>query len=218
MPTFKAVATDNDKFPISVEAEILEEMGVEVVRAVCKTEAEIIETCHDADVILNVAAQMQRPVVEKFEKCRVLIRYGVGLDNVDIPACTEHGIIVAHVPDFCWDEVADTAMTHILATTRKIVKSTNNIKNGVWDRNSLKPIHKFRGSRLGLVSFGNIARAVAEATDAGAISIIGGGDSAAAVDAAGLEDRMTHISTGGGASLEFLQGKNFKAIDILDEA
>ncbi len=63
-----------------------------------------------------------------------------------------------------------------------------------------------------------VARAVADATDAGAITIIGGGDSAAAIDRANLSDRMTHISTGGGASLEFLEGKPFAAIDVLDEA
>ncbi|MEW6357604.1 MAG: C-terminal binding protein [Planctomycetota bacterium] len=172
MPKFKAVATDNDKFPINVEAEILEEMGVEVVRAVCRTEQEIIAACRDADVILNVAAQMTRSVIEKLEKCRVIIRYGVGLDNVDVPACTEHGIIVAHVPDFCWDEVADTAMSHILAVTRKVVKTTNDIRSGVWNRNLVKPIHKYRGSRLGLVSFGNIARAVAKRAKAFGFEVV----------------------------------------------
>jgi phosphoglycerate kinase len=63
-----------------------------------------------------------------------------------------------------------------------------------------------------------IAQAVAEATSAGAVSIIGGGETAAAIDAAGLEQRMSHISTGGGASLEFLEGRPFKAIEILDQA
>jgi 3-phosphoglycerate kinase len=62
-----------------------------------------------------------------------------------------------------------------------------------------------------------IALAVAEATDKGAISIIGGGDSASAVNMLGLEDRISHISTGGGASLEFLEGKKFKCLEILDE-
>lgn len=63
-----------------------------------------------------------------------------------------------------------------------------------------------------------IARALAEATDGGAVSIIGGGDSAAAADVAGVAERITHISTGGGASLEFMEGKPFKTIEILDEA
>lgn len=162
MSQFKVVATDDDKFPINVEAEILAKMGVEVTRTICRSEAEIVAACKDADVVLNVAAQMQRAVLEKLPKCRVIIRYGIGLDNVDVKAATDCGIIVAHVPDFCWDEVADTAMTHLLAVTRKIVRTTNDIRNGVWNRNLVKPIYKFRGSRLGLVSFGNIARAVAK--------------------------------------------------------
>ncbi|MCH7808906.1 MAG: phosphoglycerate kinase, partial [Planctomycetes bacterium] len=63
-----------------------------------------------------------------------------------------------------------------------------------------------------------MARSLAEATDRGAISIVGGGDSASAVGKAGVADRMTHVSTGGGASLEFVQGKSFAAIDVLDDA
>jgi len=172
VPEFKAVATDNNRFPINVEAEILEEMNVEVVRAVCKNDEEVVEACRDADVVLNVAAQMQRPVLEKIEKCRVIIRYGVGLDNVDVAAATDCGILIAHVPDFCWDEVADTAMTHILAVTRKIVKTTNDIKAGIWDKNRQKPIHKFKGSRLGLVSFGNIAREVAKRAKAFGFEVV----------------------------------------------
>lgn len=88
-----------------------------------------------------------------------------------------------------------------------------NAKTIVWNG----PMGKFEDKPFDAGTI-DIAHAVADATDAGAISIIGGGDSAAAVDVAGLENRMTHISTGGGASLEFLEGKSFKAIEILDEA
>jgi phosphoglycerate kinase len=62
-----------------------------------------------------------------------------------------------------------------------------------------------------------IAQAVARATKAGAQSIIGGGDSASAVKKLGLENEISHISTGGGASLEFMEGKKFKCLEILDE-
>ncbi|MBN1346663.1 MAG: phosphoglycerate kinase [Phycisphaerae bacterium] len=93
---------------------------------------------------------------------------------------------------------------------RQVVAKAKTI---VWNG----PMGKFEDKPFDVGTI-DIAHAVAEATDAGAISIIGGGDSAAAVDVAGLEDRMTHISTGGGASLEFLEGKPFKAIGILDEA
>lgn len=85
-------------------------------------------------------------------------------------------------------------------------------KTIVWNG----PMGKFEDKPFDVGTI-EIAHAVAEATDAGATSIIGGGDSAAAVDVAGLEDRMSHISTGGGASLEFLEGKTFKAIEILDD-
>ncbi|MCH8969402.1 MAG: phosphoglycerate kinase, partial [Planctomycetes bacterium] len=63
-----------------------------------------------------------------------------------------------------------------------------------------------------------IAQAVAEATDGGAISIVGGGDSAAALIAAGIEKRITHVSTGGGACLEFLEGRQFQSLEVLDDA
>jgi phosphoglycerate kinase len=97
-----------------------------------------------------------------------------------------------------------------LAEFTKIIESAGTI---VWNG----PVGAFETKPFDAGTFA-LARAIATATQLGATSVIGGGDSAAAVDQAGLAEKMTHISTGGGASLEFLEGKRFAPIDIIDEA
>ncbi|MFQ6048430.1 MAG: phosphoglycerate kinase, partial [Phycisphaerae bacterium] len=104
---------------------------------------------------------------------------------------------------------ADIGPQTIKAYREAILQAKTILWNGPMGVFEVKP---FDAGTIG------IAQAVAEATTAGAVSVIGGGDTAAAVDAAGLEERMSHISTGGGASLEFLQERHFEAIDLLDEA
>lgn len=98
-------------------------------------------------------------------------------------------------------------------TTEAYVKLIGQAGTVIWNG----PVGVFETKPFDTGTFA-IARAIADATDRGAISVIGGGDSAAAVEEAGLEDRMTHVSTGGGASLKFLEGKRFDPIEILDEA
>jgi D-3-phosphoglycerate dehydrogenase len=88
----------------------------------------------------------------------VICRYGIGVDTVDIPAATEHGIIVANVPDFCFDEVADTAMSMILSVPRKVHLLNALVHQGIWKKDAAKPVHKFRGATLGIYAFGNIGR------------------------------------------------------------
>jgi len=158
---FKVVMTDSDKWPTQVEKEILNSPDIEFVPGVCRDEASTIALCKDADAILNGAAQINRRVIGHLEKCKVIVRYGVGLDTIDVPAATEAGICVGHVPDFCWDEVADTAMGLILSATRKVAYADKLVRQGVYNRQKLKPIFKFKGQMLGLVAFGNIARQVA---------------------------------------------------------
>jgi D-3-phosphoglycerate dehydrogenase len=159
---YKVVMTDSDKWPVDVEKEILGRHGMEFVPAVCRTEDDSIRLCRDADAILNGAAMITRRVISRLEKCLVVVRYGVGLDTIDIPAATEAGICVGHVPDFCWDEVADTAMSLILAATRKVAWADRLVRRGVYSRKELKPVFKAKGRVVGLVAFGNIARHVAE--------------------------------------------------------
>ena len=154
----KAVATNPDSFPIGVEQEILTRVGCTLVPAVCKSEDETIAACRDAHAILTASAKFSRRVIQQLKETLVICRYGIGVDTVDVPAATEHGIIVANVPDFCFDQVADTAMSLILSVPRKVTFLSNLIRRGVYNRDLARPIHNFRGATLGLVAFGNIPR------------------------------------------------------------
>ena len=157
---FKVVATDTHLFPLREELEVLGTLDCTVVSAVCKSEDETIAACRDAHVVLDTSAKITRKVVGELANALAICRYGVGVDTVDIPAATEHGIIVANVPDFCFDEVADTAMSLILSVPRKVHRVNALVHQGVWNKEAARPVHKFRGATLGLFAFGNIARNV----------------------------------------------------------
>jgi D-3-phosphoglycerate dehydrogenase len=157
---FKVVATDTHLFPLREELEVLGALDCTVVSSVCKTEDETIAACRDAHVVLDTNAKITRRVIGELREVLAVCRYGVGVDTVDLPAATEHGIIVANVPDFCFDEVADTAMSLILSVPRKVHLLNAMVRRGIWNKDAAKPVHKFRGATLGLFAFGNIARNV----------------------------------------------------------
>jgi D-3-phosphoglycerate dehydrogenase len=154
----RAVTTNPDSFPIGVEGEILARAGCALVPAPCKSEDETIAACRDAHVILTASARFSRRVIEELNEALAICRYGIGVDTVDVAAATRHGVIVANVPDFCFDQVADTAMSLILSVPRKVTYLSHLIRGGVYDRDRARPIHNFRGATLGLVAFGNIPR------------------------------------------------------------
>ncbi len=162
MARFKVVMTDGDRFPLTAEERaVLEAAGGEYHGLVLRGEDGIIAACRDADAVINSAQKLTPKVIESLERCVVIARTGVGVDTVDVPTATRCGITVTNVPDFCFDEVSDTALSLILAVARKVVFLNNLVKGGTWNRALARPIHKLRGSTLGLVAFGNIARAVA---------------------------------------------------------
>jgi len=154
--------TDGDRFPITPEERaVLESAGGEYHGPALRGEDAIVAACRDADAVINSSQKLTPKVIESLDRCVVIARTGVGVDTVDVPTATRCGITVTNVPDFCFDEVSDTALSLILATVRKVVFLNNLVKAGTWKRALARPIHKLRGSTLGLVAFGNIARAVA---------------------------------------------------------
>ncbi|GAI24200.1 unnamed protein product, partial [marine sediment metagenome] len=103
------------------------------VLAYCNTEDEVIEAAKDADGIINQYAPITRRVIESLKRCKVIARYGVGVDNIDVEAATEHKIIVANVPDYCVDEVSTHTIALILACARGITLLDRKIRDKKWD-------------------------------------------------------------------------------------
>ena len=158
----RIVITDCDHPSVEIERKILSEIDPEFILAQCNTEDEVIEAAKDADEIITQYAPITRRVVESLKRCKVIARYGVGVDNIDVEAATEHKIIVANVPDFCIDEVSTHTMALILACARGIILLDRKIKEKKWDFTLAKPLFRTHGKILGLFGLGNIARAVAK--------------------------------------------------------
>jgi len=158
----KIVITDCDHPSVEIEKKILSEINPELTLETCKTEEDVIAVASDADGIINQYAPITRRVIESLKRCKVIARYGVGVDNIDVEAATEHHIIVANVPDYCVDEVSTHTMSLILACARGITLLDRKIREKKWDFTLAKPLFRTQGKTLGLFGLGRIARMVAQ--------------------------------------------------------
>ena len=128
----------------------------------CKTEADLVELCADADAVITQFARVNANVVSAMRKARAIVRYGIGVDNVDLEAARARGIAVCNVPDYCIDEVADHTLAFILSATRQVVTSTVSVRSGAWKLPvPLAGMRALRDLTVGIVGFGRIGRAVA---------------------------------------------------------
>jgi D-3-phosphoglycerate dehydrogenase / 2-oxoglutarate reductase len=167
------VITDYDYGDVDVERGIIEGAGFELIAAQCKTEEDVIAVARDAHAVIAQYATVGSRAIDSFSECRVIARYGTGVDIVDVEAATRRGILVTNVPnDWCQDEVADHAVALLLAEVRKLRQYDQHTRAGVWRWQSGQPIHRLRGRTMGLLSFGAIAQAIALRVSAFGVSVI----------------------------------------------
>lgn len=153
------VAVTDYVFPtLEPEQRVLGPMGVELRPGQCASGQEIMDLTGGADAVLNCYAKMTARVIEHLDRCKIIARYGIGVDNVDVAAATRAGILVTNVPDYCVDEVSDHALALLLALARQIVAADRAVKAGAWDIVSHAGIRRLNGRTMGLVGFGKIAR------------------------------------------------------------
>ncbi|HJR96513.1 MAG TPA: C-terminal binding protein [Actinomycetota bacterium] len=125
------------------------------------TPEQVAEVVRGADAVLNCYTPIPADVTRAMHGCRIIARYGIGLDTIDVGAATETGIVVTNVPDYCIDEVSDHALALALALARGVVRLDRSVHGGSWSPMDAAPLHRLRDRMLGLVGFGRIARALA---------------------------------------------------------
>jgi D-3-phosphoglycerate dehydrogenase len=157
----KVVITDYVWESLDVERKTLEGLA-DLVALKTKKPEEFLSQAADCDALLNTyAGPITAEVMAKMPKCRIIARYGIGVDTIDLDAATRAGIIVTNNPTYCIEEVAEHTMALLLACARKIAFYDRLIRAGRWEVPPGKPIQRLAGRTLGLVGFGNIARQVA---------------------------------------------------------
>ena len=156
------IVTDHVFASLSIERDLLRAIGAAVVPLQATSEADLLEAVPPADALLVCYAPITARVIERMPRCRIIARYGIGVDNVDLEAAAATGIVVTNVPDYCVDEVSDHALALVLASARRVVPLAAGVRAGRWEAKDAVPISRIRGQTLGLVGFGKVPRRVSE--------------------------------------------------------
>jgi D-3-phosphoglycerate dehydrogenase len=156
------VITDCDHDTVEPERSVLDGHDVELRVLQCRTPEEVAGQAGDADVLINQYVPITAEVLDALPRCRLVVRYGVGVDNVDVEAAAARGVWVANVPDYGRDEVADHTLALALAVLRGVVALDRSVREGNWDLEAARPLRRLSVLAYGVVGCGAIGRAVAE--------------------------------------------------------
>src|SRR5712691_8871135 len=167
------IAVTDSVFPsLDLAIAALKRLDPELRMAKSSSADDILAVARDADAVLVTYAKLPGDLLRQLKRCKAIGRFGLGVDNIDIPAATDCGITVTYVPDYCLHEVSDHAMALLLALARKILFSDRLVQAGRWEMPAVVPICRLAGRVLGLIGFGNIPRAVAPKARAFGLKVV----------------------------------------------
>ena len=168
MAKFKIITPSADNFTVpgasyELEMEALQGLDAEIVEVPAGSEDAFVAAARDADALYAKGMPITKRIIDGLERCRIIALGTVGVDSVDVTAATARGIPVTNVPDTFIEEVADHAMTLLLATFRRLVEQDRMVREGRWreGRPQLLKFPRLMGQTLGFIAFGHVARAVA---------------------------------------------------------
>jgi D-3-phosphoglycerate dehydrogenase len=196
--TRPVIAVTDSVFPsLDPAMAALARLDPEIRMATSVAAEDILAVAQDADAILVTYAKLPGELLRQLKRCKVVGRFGLGVDNIDTKAAAALGIVVTYVPDYCMHEVSDHAMALLLALARKIPLSNKLVQAGRWEMPAVVPLRRLHGQVLGLIGFGNIPRALAPKAKAFGLHVIAHDPYAAkdvfascGVEAVGFEDLL----------------------------
>lgn len=161
MSRYRVLITDYAWPDLVIEQEILAEIDAELIVATATEMATLRQLASEADAIMTNWARVPSEVLSAAKKCRIVARFGIGLDNIDVACARRLGMLVTNVPDYCLEEVAEHALALILALGRKVAFYHQATKSGTYDLSAGPPLRRLAGQTLGIIGFGNMGRALA---------------------------------------------------------
>jgi|TARA_B110000914_G_C15495982_1_gene463270 D-3-phosphoglycerate dehydrogenase len=157
------VITDYTFDDLSIEKNIFDKNGIKLTSEKSPSKKELIELTKNADYIITQFAKLETEIIDNLLKAKIIVRYGVGYDNVDIEKAKSKNIPVCNVPDYCVDEVADHTLAFILNLTRGITKNHQKVADGSWGLGiPLCDMKSLNNMNIGIIGYGRIGQAVVD--------------------------------------------------------
>ena len=167
------VAVVDTVFPtLDPARKALARVNAEIRMAKNATPEKILEVAADADGVLATYGQVTSEIIDGLNNCRVIGRFGIGIDNIDVAAATKKGITVTYAPIYCLDEVSDHAMALLLSLARKLTYANKQVLDGRWEMPAVVPINRLRGKTLGLIGLGNIPQKIVGKAQAFGLNVV----------------------------------------------
>jgi D-3-phosphoglycerate dehydrogenase len=167
------VAVVDTVFPtLDPARKALARVNAEIRMAKNATPEKILEVAADADGVLATYGQVTSEIIDGLNNCRVIGRFGIGIDNIDVAAATKKGITVTYAPIYCLDEVSDHAMALLLSLARKLTYANKLVLDGRWEMPAVVPINRLRGKTLGLIGLGNIPQKIVGKAQAFGLNVV----------------------------------------------
>jgi D-3-phosphoglycerate dehydrogenase len=169
----KVMITDYQYEHVENERKLIEGAGFELIARRNSLKEEIIDIGKNVDALITQYCEIDAETIGFMNNCKLIVKYGVGVNNIDVQAASQKGIYVCNVPDYGIDEVSNHAIALLFALNRKLKTFSSSIKRGEWSYDSAVPLRRFAGSTLGLVGFGRIPQSIANKMKGFDLQILG---------------------------------------------